>query len=130
MSQAIKSINPGLGTLESQAPSVGGKGSLAGYLPALLPIIGAGLVTAARVRLGASAVPSDGTLIVLALLSYIIAAAGLVTNFWAPIPFLQRMGVWVGSAGVFFNLSSWLVRWVAAGDRENWIRMTSQITGE
>ncbi|MGA1367033.1 MAG: cytochrome c biogenesis protein CcsA [Blastocatellia bacterium] len=130
MSQAIKSINPGLGTLESQAPSVGGKSSLSGYLPALLPIIGAGLVTAARVRLGASAVPSDGTLIVLALLSYIIAAAGLVTNFWAPIPFLQRMGVWVGSAGVFFNLSSWLVRWVAAGDRENWIRMTSQITGE
>lgn len=130
MSQAIKSINPGLGTLESQAPSMGGKGSLSGYLPAILPIIGAGLVTAARVRLGASAVPSDGTLIVLALLSYIIAAAGLVTNFWAPIPFLQRMGVWVGSAGVFFNLSSWLVRWVAAGDRENWIRMTSQITGE
>lgn len=130
MSQAIKSINPGLGTIESQVPSVGGRSSLTGYLPALLPIIGAGLVTAARLRLGASAVPSDGTLIVLALLSYIIAAAGLVTNFWAPIPFLQRMGVWVGSAGVFFNLSSWLVRWVAAGDRENWIRMTSQITGE
>lgn len=130
MSQAIKSINPGLGAIESQVPSVGGRSSLTGYLPALLPIIGAGLVTAARLRLGASAVPSDGTLIVLALLSYIIAAAGLVTNFWAPIPFLQRMGVWVGSAGVFFNLSSWLVRWVAAGDRENWIRMTSQITGE
>jgi ABC-type transport system involved in cytochrome c biogenesis permease subunit len=32
--------------------------------------------------------------------------------------------------GVFFNLSGWLVRWVAAGDREDWIRLTNQITGE
>jgi ABC-type transport system involved in cytochrome c biogenesis permease subunit len=130
MSQAIKTITPGLGTAESSLPSLGSKGSFTGYLPAILPIIGAALVVSARLRFGAASVPSDGTLIVLALLCYIIAAAGLVTNFWAPIAFLQRMGVWIGSAGVFFNLSSWLVRWVAAGDRENWIRMTNQITGE
>ncbi len=28
------------------------------------------------------------------------------------------MGLWLGSLGVFFNFSSWLVRWVAARDRE------------
>ncbi|MBK9315077.1 MAG: cytochrome c biogenesis protein CcsA [Acidobacteria bacterium] len=36
----------------------------------------------------------------------------------------------MASVGFFFNLSGWLVRWVTSGDRENWIRMTNQITGE
>lgn len=130
MSQAMKSMNPALGATGSADPLTGGGFSLASYLPALLPIIGAALMVTARIKLGASAVPNDGALIVLALLCYIIAAASLMTNFWAPIGFLQRLGVWVGSAGVFFNLASWLIRWVAAGDRENWIRMTNQITGE
>ena len=130
MSQAMKSMNPALGATGSADPLTGGGFSLASYLPALLPIIGAALMVAARIKMGASAVPNDGALIVLALLCYIIAAASLMTNFWAPIGFLQRLGVWVGSAGVFFNLASWLIRWVAAGDRENWIRMTNQITGE
>lgn len=130
MSQAMKSMNPALGATGSADPLTGGGFSLASYLPALLPIIGAALMVAARIKMGASAVPNDGALIVLALLCYIIAAASLMTNFWAPVGFLQRLGVWVGSAGVFFNLSSWLIRWVAAGDRENWIRMTNQITGE
>lgn len=43
---------------------------------------------------------------------------------------LERLGLIVGSLGVFFNLSSWLMRWVTSGERENWIRMTNQITGE
>ncbi len=125
MSQAMKTISP---TLER--PAIGGRFEFAGYLPAILPLIGAALLVTARIKAGPSAVPNDGTLVVLALLSYIIAAAALMTNLWAPISFLQRLGVWVGSVGVFFNLSGWLVRWVAAGDRENWIRMTNQITGE
>jgi cytochrome c-type biogenesis protein CcsB len=32
--------------------------------------------------------------------------------------------LWTGSLGFFFNLSGWLVRWVAAGERESWIRIT------
>lgn len=130
MSQAIKSINTPLGTATGKVPGLDGGVSLANYLPSLLPLIGAALMVAARIRLGEGAVPNDGTMIVLSLLCYIISAGALMTNFWAPISFLQRLGIWVGAIGVFFNLSSWLVRWVAAGDRENWIRMTNQITGE
>jgi ABC-type transport system involved in cytochrome c biogenesis permease subunit len=85
---------------------------------------------AARIKIGASAVPADFTLIVLAALCYITAAASLITNFWAPIKFLQRLGLWTASLGFFFNLSGWLIRWVARGDEENWKRMTNQITGE
>jgi cytochrome c-type biogenesis protein CcsB len=131
MSQATKSINAAINTPATAAPGVDlGRFSIKSYLPAILPIAGALLILAARIQLGASAVPTDGTMIILALLCYITAAAALMTNFWAPIPFLQRLGLWTGSLGVFFNLSSWLVRWAAAGDRENWVRMTNQITGE
>lgn len=131
MSQATKSINAAINTPATAAPDVDfGRFSIKSYLPAILPIVGALLILAARIQLGASAVPTDGTMIILALLCYITAAAALMTNFWAPIPFLQRLGLWIGSLGFFFNLSSWLVRWAAAGDRENWIRMTNQITGE
>lgn len=127
MSQAVKSINASI----PAAPEIGLRNSsIINYLPAILPLIGAALMVTARVKMGASAVPDDGTLIVLALLSYIFAAASLGTNLWTPITFLQRLGLWAGSLGFFFNLSSWLIRWVAAGDRENWIRMTNQITGE
>jgi ABC-type transport system involved in cytochrome c biogenesis permease subunit len=127
MSQAIKSINAsmaGASEVNLRRPAI------FNYLPAILPIVGALLMLLARVKFGPSAVPSDGTLIVLAVLSYIFAAASLMTNLWAPIPFLQRLGLWTASLGFFFNLSSWLVRWVAAGDRENWTRLTDPITGQ
>jgi len=125
MSQAMKSINAAMGAKEAAAPQTGlGKLPFANFLPAILPLVGALLVLAARIKFGASVTPADGTLVVLGLLSYIFAAAALVTNFWAPIGFLQRLGLWTGALGFFFNLSGWLVRWVAAGDRENWIRIT------
>jgi ABC-type transport system involved in cytochrome c biogenesis permease subunit len=121
----MKSINAAMGAKEAAAPQIGlGKLPFANFLPAILPLVGALLVLAARIKFGASVTPADGTLVVLGLLSYIFAAAALVTNFWAPIGFLQRLGLWTGSLGLFFNLSGWLVRWVAAGDRENWIRIT------
>ncbi|MGH9846908.1 MAG: cytochrome c biogenesis protein CcsA [Blastocatellia bacterium] len=127
MSQAIKSINA---SIPAQQQIGLGKSPIINYLPAILPIVGAALMVTARIQLGPSAVPNDGTLIVLALLSYIFAAAALGTNLWTPIAFLQKLGVFTASLGFFFNLSSWLVRWVAGGDRENWVRMTNQITGE
>jgi ABC-type transport system involved in cytochrome c biogenesis permease subunit len=126
MSQAMKSINAAIAAKEIAASEPIGLGRLpfVNFLPAILPIIGALLVVAARIKFGASAAPADITLVVLALLSYIFAAAALVTNFWAPISFLQRLGLWTASLGLFFNLSGWLVRWVMAGDRESWIRIT------
>jgi cytochrome c-type biogenesis protein CcsB len=85
---------------------------------------------AMRRKVGPGTFPDDGALIAIGLFCYITAAAALLTNFWAPNQFLQRVGVWVCSIGFFFNLTSWFFRWIALGERENWIRMTNQITGE
>ncbi len=126
MSEAIKSINATISAKEAAGGRPVGLGGfpLANFLPAILPLVGALLLLGARIKFGPSATPADGTLVVLGLLCYIFAAAALLTNFWAPISFLQRLGLWTGSLGFFFNLSGWLVRWVAGGERENWIRMT------
>src|SRR5262245_8726874 len=131
MSQAMKSINAAMSAKEAAVPQFGlGKLPFANFLPAILPLLGAFLLLAARITLGASAAPADFTLIVLALLCYMMAAASLITNFWAPIKFLQRLGLATASLGFFFNFSSWLIRWVARGEGENWKRMYNQITGE
>src|SRR5215470_4193598 len=131
MSQAMKSINAAMSAKEAAVPQIGlGNLPLANFLPAILPLAGAFLLLAARIKFGASAAPADFTLIVLALLCYMTAAASLITNFWAPVRFLQRLGLAPASLGFFFNFSSWLIRWVARGDAENWKRMTDQITGE
>src|SRR5207244_1541370 len=60
---------------------------------------------------------------------YIIAAAMHLTNLYAPIDFLQKSSLWVGSLGFFCNLSSWLIRWVTAGDREGWVRLVDNDGG-
>jgi len=131
MSQAMKSINAAMSAKEAAVPQFGlGKLPFANFLPAILPLVGAFLLLAARIKFGASAAPADFTLIVLALLCYMTAAASLITNFWAPIKFLQRLGLATASLGFFFNFSSWLIRWIARGEGENWKRMYNQITGE
>ncbi len=126
MSQAMKSINAAIGVKEAESSRRTGLGRLpfANFLPAILPVVCALLALAARVKFGASVAPADITLVVLALLSYMFAAAALVTNFWAPNSFLQRLGLATASLGLFFNLSGWLTRWVANGEHENWIRIT------
>ncbi|HKE05259.1 MAG TPA: cytochrome c biogenesis protein CcsA, partial [Blastocatellia bacterium] len=131
MSEAMKSINAAMRAKEATVPQIGlGKLPFTNFLPAILPLVGAFLMVAARIKFGPSAVPADFTMIVLALLCYITAAVSLMTNFWAPVRFLQRLGLVTASLGFFFNFSSWLVRWVARGDDENWKRLTDQITGE
>src|SRR5215468_4110852 len=131
MSQAMKSINAAMSAKEAAAAQIGlGKLPFANFLPAILPLVGAFLVLGARIKFGASAVPADFSLVVLAVLCYIIAAASLITNFWAPVRLLQRLGLATASLGFFFNFSSWLIRWVARGEGENWKRMYNQITGE
>src|SRR5215471_742857 len=131
MSQAMKSINATMSAKEAAVPQIGlGKLPFANFLPAILPLVGAFLLLAARVKFGASAAPADFSLIILAVLCYMVAAVSLMTNFWAPVKFLQRLGLATASLGFFFNFSSWLIRWVARGESENWKRMTDQITGQ
>ncbi len=54
----------------------------------------------------------------IALACYILAALFQLTNLYAPSNMAQKIGLWSAALGVFFNLSSWLVRWVNAYDRE------------
>ncbi|MBA3442449.1 MAG: cytochrome c biogenesis protein CcsA [Pyrinomonadaceae bacterium] len=95
-----------------------GKSPLWSYLPAVLPIVGAVLMVLMRIQFGGERFISDGALIMIALAGYLTAAVFLLTNLYAPSSTAQRLGLWFASAGVFFNLSSWGVRWIAARDRE------------
>ncbi|MEZ5307660.1 MAG: cytochrome c biogenesis protein CcsA [Pyrinomonadaceae bacterium] len=69
-------------------------------------------------RLQTSSFISDEALMMIALACYILAALFQLTNLYAPSEMSSKISVWTATLGVFFNLSSWLVRWVAAYDRE------------
>ena len=88
------------------------------YIPAVLAIGGSFALLLIRINVGGQHFISDGALMMLALASYLIAAVFHLTNLYAPFRFAEKLGVWAATLGVFFNLSSWLVRWVAAYDRE------------
>ena len=92
-------------------------GSWTSYLPAALAIVGAIGMVFARIEIGANFI-SDGALMMIALACYIIAALFQLTNLYAPSDMSRKIGLFTAALGVFFNLSSWLVRWVAAYDRE------------
>lgn len=87
------------------------------YLPAILAVGGAFLMLALRLQIGAKFI-ADESLMMIALACYIFAALFQLTNLYAPSGMAQKIGLWSGTLGVFFNLSSWLVRWVAAYDIE------------
>ena len=87
------------------------------YLPAILAIAGAFLMLGLRLQIGGNFI-SDGALMMIALACYILAALFQLTNLYAPSEMAQKIGLWTATLGVFFNLSSWLVRWVAAYDHE------------
>lgn len=88
------------------------------YLPLAFVLIGPMLLTAWRIQHGGVGFISDSALMMLALASYLLAACFYLTNLYAPMELAERLGRWGTTLGVFFNLSSWLVRWVAAYDRE------------
>ncbi len=90
---------------------------LKSYLPAVLAIGGAFLMLALRLQTGGNFI-SDGALMMIALACYIFAALFQLTNLYAPSEMAQKIGLWSATLGVFFNLASWLVRWVAAYDHE------------
>ena len=118
MSQAVKTISPAAPQLDLRRPAI------MNFLPALLPIVGAILMLMARRQVGYGNFIDDGALLVIALLCYIFAAAMHLTDLFAPIPGLPKVALWTASLGFFFNLSSWLVRWMNMGDKESWTRMT------
>src|SRR5258707_4525024 len=66
-----------------------------------------------RFQIGANFI-KDESLMMLALACYILAALFQLTNLYAPSGMAEKIGFWGACLGVFFNLSSWLVRWVAA----------------
>jgi cytochrome c-type biogenesis protein CcsB len=88
------------------------------YLPFLLAILASFVLVGLRLTFGGSNFISDGAAMMLALASYLIAAVFYLTNFYAPFPLAEKLGLWAATLGVFWNLSSWLLRWVAAHDRE------------
>ncbi len=92
-------------------------GSWTSYIPAIFAVGGALSMVGLRVQIGAGFI-SDGALMMLALASYLFAALFHLTNLYAPSEMARRIGLWTATLGVFFNLSSWLVRWVAAYDHE------------
>src|SRR2546423_1514002 len=95
-----------------------GAWSLRSYLPAALPVFGALLMLLLRIQFGGAHFINDGALMMLALACYLTAATFHLLNLYAPSALAQRAGLWLGSLGVLFNFSSWLIRWVAARDRE------------
>ncbi|MEP6947388.1 MAG: cytochrome c biogenesis protein CcsA [Acidobacteriota bacterium] len=88
------------------------------YIPVFLAIGGSFALLLIRVNVGGQHFITDGALMMLALAAYLIAAVFHLTNLYAPFRFAEKLGMWAATLGVFFNLSSWLLRWVAAYDRE------------
>ncbi len=87
------------------------------YLPAILVIVGAFSMLGLRLQIGGAFV-SDGAFMMLALACYIMAALFQLTNLYAPSSMAEKIGFFTAALGVFFNLSSWLVRWVGAYEHE------------
>lgn len=87
------------------------------YLPAILAIGGSFVVLGLRAQAG-SAFISDGALMMIALACYLLAALFQLTNLYAPSGMARKIGLSTAALGVFFNLSSWLVRWINAYDWE------------
>jgi cytochrome c-type biogenesis protein CcsB len=88
------------------------------YLPFALAMIGSIVLLLMRINMGGERFISDGALMMLALACYCTAAVFYLTNLYAPSNVAERLGMWTATLGVFFNLSSWLVRWVMSYDRE------------
>lgn len=91
--------------------------TLRSYGPAVVAVVGALLMLFARIQVGGTFI-SDGALMMLALASYLLAALFQLTNLYAPSEMARNIGFWTAAIGVFFNLSSWLVRWVTGYERE------------
>src|SRR5437870_5486038 len=103
--------------LAADSTGAGSERSWTSYLPVILVIGGSLAMLGLRIEMGSRFI-SDGALMMLALACYILAALFQLTNLYAPSEMAEKIGLWRGALGVFFNLSSWLVRWVSAYEHE------------
>src|SRR5947209_5369946 len=94
------------------------KASFPSILPAALVIVGSVSMALLRIQVGGDRFISDGALMMLALACYLTAAVFYMMNLYAPSKMAQAIGFFTGAFGVFFNLSSWCVRWVNMHDLE------------
>ena len=94
-----------------------GRSNWKSFIPAILVIVGAFLMLGLRLQVGSGFV-KDEAFMMLALACYILAALFQLTNLYAPSSMAEKIGFFGGALGVFFNLSSWLIRWVNALDHE------------
>ena len=92
------------------------------WLPVAIPVALAVTIVVLRVQFGETRFLYDGTLIVLALVCYLFAAVIGLIELYADKSVLGRWGIVMASSGLMFNAAAWGTRWVAAGDREGWIR--------
>lgn len=91
--------------------------SIKSWIPTILIFVGSFAMLGLKHQFG-DAFIGDGALMMLALAAYILAALFQLTNLYAPSTMSEKIGFFAASLGVFFNLSSWLVRWIAAYDHE------------
>jgi cytochrome c-type biogenesis protein CcsB len=92
------------------------------WIPVAAPIAVAILIVFLRVQFGQTKFLYDGTLIVLALVCYLFAAVIGLIEMYADKSVLGRWGLWMAASGYMFNAAAWGTRWIAAGDREGWVR--------
>jgi cytochrome c-type biogenesis protein CcsB len=95
---------------------------LASWIPVAAPIALAIAIVVMRVQFGQTKFLYDGTLIVLALVCYLFAALIGLIEMYADKSVLGRWGLWMAASGYMFNVAAWGTRWVAAGEREQWVR--------
>jgi ABC-type transport system involved in cytochrome c biogenesis permease subunit len=88
------------------------------FIPFMIAIFGSIALLLLRISVGGERFIADGALMMIALACYLTAAVFYLTNLYAPSNYAEKLGMWGATLGVFFNLSSWLVRWVSAYDRE------------
>jgi cytochrome c-type biogenesis protein CcsB len=88
------------------------------FIPFMIAIFGSFALLLLRINIGGERFIADGALMMIALACYLTAAVFYLTNLYAPSNYAEKLGMWGATLGVFFNLSSWLVRWVSAYDRE------------
>jgi ABC-type transport system involved in cytochrome c biogenesis permease subunit len=87
------------------------------FLPAMLAVGGALLMLLARTQIGSGFI-GDVSLMMLALACYLMAALFGLTNLYAESNWARTWSFGLAVLGVFFNLSSWLVRWVNGYEHE------------
>ena len=88
--------------------------------PVITPMAVAILLIIARGYVGPRGFLNEGSLTLLALISYISAAVLLVTNLFVKEKLLSQLGRLTVAIGICFNFSGWMIRWIEAGEAEGW----------